>query len=196
MLRRLSIPTIPEEGKQHISFAKELQKNLGKQNTLSSSIILGILGTSVVYNESHINQLIETIIQLWGKPVQLILQQTGQAAMFIESWAETNHIPIIPIHPEWSKYGPKACFHVNNKIEKEATHIVIIRSPRAKSDKMLIKAEQLSSKKCKPCLVLMDIQSDGSVVIDNYESSLQPSSKKKLNEMQDIRNMFLNASKI
>lgn len=212
MQRRLSIPQIPGEGEQHAPLnlqgdmlfegsppkrSQPLWRNppaLIKermQHTPLSSITVGILGASTAYTELHINQLIETITQLWGKPGQLIFQQSGTAMMFIESWAEENKIPTIPVQPEWSKYGPKACFHVNNKIEKEATHIVIIRSPRAKSDKMLQKAEQLSSKRNKPCLVLMDVQPDGSAVIDSYEVPIKVAQKTKSNGIQDIRSMFM-----
>lgn len=189
-------PIIPGERGQH---APLTLPSLPTQRGQHAPLIVGILGASTAYTEVHINQLIKTITQLWGKPAQLIFQQSGTAMMFIESWAETNHIPCIPVQPEWAKYGPKACFYVNNKIEKEATHIVIIRSPRAKSDKMLVKAEQLSSKKGKPCLVLMDIETNGSAVIDCYEKGasdapLKPPSKSKSNGMQNICDMFLNAS--
>jgi hypothetical protein len=194
MQRRLSIPSIPGDHFAPVDLASE-PISVNKEGHLT----LGILGTSTAYNEVHIQQLTQTITQLWGMPTKILLQQSGQAAMFIESWADDNSIPIIPIQAEWSKYGPKACMYVNNKIEKEATHIVIIRSPRAKSDRMLQKAEQLSSKKNKPCLVLMDIEEDGSVVIDQYEvpekralsAPLKPLSKSNSNGMQDIRNMFL-----
>ena len=168
-------------------------------NPPKKEIILGVLGASTAYTQIHITQLTQTVSQLWGMPSKIMLQQSGAAAMFIEAWADDNSIPVTPIQAEWSKYGPKACMYVNNKIEKESTHIMIIRSPRAKSDRMLQKAEQLSSKRNKPCLVLMDIEDDGSVVIDQYEvpekgalsAPQKPLSKSNSNGMQDIRNMFL-----
>jgi hypothetical protein len=195
MQRRLSVPIIPGDTLPVFTATNEmLSKNASYLS--SSSIIVGILGSSTAYTQLHINQLTDTITTLWGKPSQLIFQQSGSAMMFIDSWAEDNNIPTIPIQAEWAKYGPKACMYVNNKIEKEATHIVIIRSPRAKSDKMLQKAEFLSSKKNKPCLVLMNVEPNGSAVIDSYEKGasdapLKPPSKSKSNGMQDIRNMFL-----
>ena len=188
MQRRLSIPSIPGESS---SLQWTISESSLPRGIPTSSIVVGILGASTAYTELHINQLTETITQLWGKPAQLIFQQSGTAMMFIDAWAEDNNIPTIPIQAEWAKYGPKACMYVNNKIEKEATHIVIIRSPRAKSDKMLQKAEQLSSKRNKPCLVLMNIEPDGSAVIDSYESPIKILEKKKLTGTRDIRNMFL-----
>jgi hypothetical protein len=184
MQRRLSIPSIPGD---HFAPVNISEKTANPHKTY----VLGILGTSAVYNELHINQLTETIAQLWGLPTKILFQQAGQVAMHIESWADDNNIQLAAIQAEWSKYGPKACMYVNNKIEKEATHVVIIRSPRAKSDRMLQKAEQLSSKKGKQCLVLMGTETDGSILVDHYEVPLKPLSKSKTNGMQDIRNMFL-----
>ncbi len=194
MQRRLSIPKGGACAPLNPPVLKSPVGGTSAQPSSASSIIIGILGASTAYTELHINQLTDTITQLWGKPAQLIFQQSGSAMMFIDAWAEDNNIPTIPIQAEWAKYGPKACIHVNNKIEKEATHIVIIRSPRAKSDKMLQKAEFLSSKKNKPCLVLMNVEADGSAVIDNYEVPIKVIEKKKLTGSQDIRNMFLGAT--
>ncbi len=184
MQRRLSIPSLPGD---HFVPVDIPEKTANPHKTY----VLGILGTSAAYNEIHINQLTQTIAQLWGLPSKILFQQSGEVAMHIESWAEDNNAEIVPIQAEWAKYGPKACMYVNNKIEKEASHIVIIRSPRAKSDRMLQKAEQLSSKKGKQCLVLMGTETDGSIIVDQYEVPLKPLSKSKSSGMQDIHNMFL-----
>jgi hypothetical protein len=171
MQRRLSIPSITAS---------------------TNSVIVGILGASAAYNEIHMRQLTQTIEQLWGKPDRVLFQQSGYSTMYIDAWAEDNNIPVTIIKPEWTTYGPRACAMVNSRIEKESTHIVIIRSPRAKSDKMIQKAEQLSSKKSKECLVLVGTESDGSAIIDQYEV---PAKEKKSTgpANADIRKMFLTA---
>jgi hypothetical protein len=188
MQRRLSVPNIHPE-----FIIAATAKTTSTSNT--NPIIVGILGTSTYYEASHINQLIETIQTVWGKPTHLIFQQAGNVAMHIDTWAEDEKIPITAVQPEWSKHGPRACMMVNSKIEKEATHIVIIRSPRARSDKMLTKAEYLSTKKGKECLVLMNVETDGSVVIDHYEVPTKPKKPINISTNADIRDMFLPKSK-
>jgi hypothetical protein len=186
MQRRLSMPSLPGDHFTPVNISK-------KTANLHNTYVLGILGTSAAYNEIHINQLTQTIGQLWGLPTKILFQQSGEVAMHIESWAEDNKAEIVPIQAEWAKYGPKACMYVNNKIEKEASHIVIIRSPRAKSDRMLQKAEQLSSKKGKQCIVLMGTETDGSIIVDQYEAieKQKSSAKKTVPNTPDIRSMFL-----
>ena len=176
MQRRLSIPSFGDD----------------PSNPSSNSTIVGILGASAAYNQIHMRQLTATIETLWGKPASIIFQQSGYSTMYIDAWAEDNHIPVTAIQPEWTTYGPRACMMVNARIEKDATHIVIIRSPRAKSDKMLQKAEQLVAKKQKHCIVLMGIEADGSAIIDCYErTEPEPTTKKSAKKSHDIRNMFL-----
>jgi hypothetical protein len=183
MQRRLSIPSFPNDPNHHNA-------------TPDKSIIVGILGASAAYNEIHMRQLTSTIETLWGKPSRILFQQSGYSTMYIDAWAEDNKIPATAIQPEWATYGPRACMMVNARIEKESTHIVIIRSPRAKSDKMLQKAEQFASKKHKQCLVLMGIEVDESALIDHYEVPEPASTKTKATSSSkktshDIRNMFL-----
>lgn len=163
--RRLSIPEIGEYSA--ISEYSPINKYNSSKMPINE-VIIGILGSSTYYKEDDINQLTETIVDLWGMPSRILLEPKGTSSMFIDSWAERHKIEVMPIEAEWAKYGRRACIFVSNKIEKEANHIIIIRSPRAKSDKMLQKAEALS--KSKNVLVLMGRDADtNGLIIDQYE---------------------------
>jgi hypothetical protein len=190
--RRLSLPGPPGD---HLFTPIDGAFRIESLSASTKPMTIGILGASTAYNHIHIKQLTQTIKDIWGMPSKVILQQSGDAAIFIEAWAEDNNIPVANIVPEWARHGPRACILVNNKIECEATHLVIIRSPRAKSDTMLNKANFLSAKKHKECLVLMNIENDGSIVVDHYEAS-QPATKatkslkKEGPSSKDIREML------
>jgi hypothetical protein len=176
--RRLSVPNIGD----YIEY-KPIKMN--NKTPVANNIIIGVLGSSAYYNEDDINQLTQTIIDLWGRPSKILLEPKGTTSMFIDSWAERQKIEVMPIEAEWAKYGRRACILVSNKIEKEANHIIIIRSPKAKSDKMLQKAETLS--KTKNVMVLMGRDPDtNGLIIDQYEqiSQLKTSETK-------IKNMTL-----
>jgi hypothetical protein len=193
--RRLSIPNIGE----YSSISNNPSTN--KTKTPTNEVIVGVLGSSTYYKEEDINQLTLTLIELWGKPSKILLEPKGTSSMFIDSWAERNKIEVVPIEAEWAKYGPRACIFVSSKIEKEATHIIIIRSPKAKSDKMLQKANTLA--KSKDVIVVMgrDSETNG-LLIDQYEQAVRegnplqpPNTKSPKNKSMTLENWIVTRGK-
>lgn len=194
--RRLSIPFLPS-GEALAPVVNE-RASAAIAPKAASKICIGVLNTSAYYNEDDIRIIMESVIGFWGMPDKILLPLDGKCSAYIDSWVERNtNITIAPVDAEWGKYGNKACMMRQKKIEQEATHFLIIRSPRAKSDKILYRAEALC-KSDKEVLLVSGHDTDKSLIIDHYEVEEPPvktkqtakgkSNAKNLNK--DIRTMM------
>lgn len=190
--RRLSIPCMPSgESLAPVTHASITAAT--PQHSLAREIVIGILNTSAYYNEDDIASIMQAAINFWGEPSKILLPLDGKCSVYIDSWAERNtKAYILPIDAEWGRYGSKACMMRQKKIEQESTHFLVIRSPRAKSDKILYRAEALC-KLGKEVLLISGHDDQKSLIIDHYEVEEAPpkaQKKEKQNLNNDIRKMM------
>ena len=176
--RRLSIPHIPGDT---ISHSTPHPESCTTSAHSKHGYVLGILGGSNYYKEDDITQVLQTAKELWGDPQQILIPLEGTTSMFTESWAQANKIPTILIDADWKQYGRRACILRNAKIEKEATQFIIVRSPRSKSDKMILKAEALA-KGHKEVLVLVGHDTDTKALTIDYHEAEPVKIKEKISK--------------
>jgi hypothetical protein len=147
--RRLSLPTIGDYTEFDI-VTETIHKQYQQTPKMQNEIVIGIIGTSSFYTQADTKQLMDSVIELWSGShtlIKIIFQQGGTLSMYIDLWAEGKKIEAIPLEADWNTSGSRACFDVIKRIERDATHFIIVRSPRSRSDKSLQKAEFLSKKR-------------------------------------------------
>jgi hypothetical protein len=151
--RRLSIPMEGDYTEyEHVEHSHIINKKTPKQEHIlgqraASGVLIGIIGTTTFYSQADADQLMQSVSDLWSHPKQIIFAQGGTLSMYIDLWADKHRVESIPLEADWKTAGPRACYEVARRIEREATHFIIVRSPRSRTDKSLQKAEYLAKKR-------------------------------------------------
>jgi len=127
---------------------------LGKERSLSpllnkrtqdSRIVLGVLGTrsNIRAEELDIN-IIAPLVEAWGLPDEIIVPSEGDSSQAIQSWAQLKNIPISLVGCDWVAQGRRAGILRDARIQREATHLLMLQGPR--SNALTALAERLSRK--------------------------------------------------
>jgi hypothetical protein len=100
--------------------------------TKPSRIVLGILGAraNMTY-EAIQEEIIEPAILLWGVPDEVLLPAQGESSYTIQSWATTKEIPVSLVTADWTLQGSKAGFYRDARIQRDATHLILLQGPRS-----------------------------------------------------------------
>ena len=108
-------------------------------------IVLGVLGTrsNIRADELDIN-IIAPLVEAWGLPDEIIIPAEGDSSQAIQSWAELKNIPISLVGCDWAAQGRKAGILRDARIQREATHLLMLQGPRSNALSAL--AERLSRK--------------------------------------------------
>lgn len=100
--------------------------------TKSTRIVLGILGAraNMTYEEIQ-EQILEPAVIAWGVPDEVLLPAQGESSYTIQSWATTKEIPVSLVTADWALQGAKAGFYRDARIQREATHLILLQGPRS-----------------------------------------------------------------
>ena len=122
-----------------------------KKRTEEKRIVLGVLGArSNIRSEDLDLNILAPLIEAWGLPDELILPAEGDSSNAIQSWAQVKQIPISLVSCDWAKQGRKASMLRDARIQREATHLLLLQGPR--SNALTSLAERLT-RKGRPVLI-------------------------------------------
>ena len=95
-------------------------------------VVLGVLGirSNIRCDELDIN-IIAPLVEAWGLPDEIILPSEGDSSQAIQSWAQLKNIPISLVGCDWVAQGRKAGMLRDARIQREATHLLLLQGPRS-----------------------------------------------------------------
>lgn len=116
-----------------------------KRGSKDSRIVLGVLGTrsNIRADDLDIN-IIAPLVEAWGLPDEIIVPAEGDSSQAIQSWAELKNIPISLVGCDWVAQGRRAGMLRDSRIQREATHLLMLQGPRSNALSAL--AQRLSRK--------------------------------------------------
>jgi hypothetical protein len=107
--------------------------------------VLGFLGKrSNVRYEDIVRQIVDPVVKVWGAPDEIILSAEGDSSYAIQRWAQEQGIEIQLVACDWIAHGKRASMLRDSRIQRDATHLVMIQGPRSNSYTNL--AERLRKK--------------------------------------------------
>jgi len=103
-----------------------------KRRSEPEKIVLGVLGTrSSICLEDIETNIIAPVLEAWGTPDELIIPIEGDTSHALQMWADARSIPVIRVSCEWAKLGRKAGLLRDARIQREATHLLMLQGPRS-----------------------------------------------------------------
>jgi hypothetical protein len=122
----VSLPPLKEK-------AKRKPKTKGaKEVVIPDRIVLGVIGTrsSMRYEDLEEN-IINPVLEAWGRPDEVIAPDEGESSHVVLAWAQKNDIPVRLYSCDWVKRGRTAGMIRNNNIQRDASHLVLLQGPRS-----------------------------------------------------------------
>ncbi len=108
-------------------------------------MILGILGTqSKVHYDTMVLEVLAPVLEAWGTPDEILLPAEGDSSQTIHSWAIQQNIPARFVGCDWSAQGKTAKILRDSRIQRDATHLILLQGPRSNAYTTL--AEKLHRK--------------------------------------------------
>lgn len=108
-------------------------------------IVLGVLGirNNIRCDDLDLN-ILAPLVEAWGIPDEIIVPAEGDSSQAIQSWAAVKQIPISLVGCDWAAQGRKAGILRDARIQREATHLLLLQGPRSNALSSL--AERLNRK--------------------------------------------------
>lgn len=95
-------------------------------------VVLGVLGTrSNIRVEDLEANIIAPIVEAWGLPDEILIPAEGDSSHAIQSWATSKEIPVRLVSCDWAKQGKRAGLLRDARIQREASHLVMLQGPRS-----------------------------------------------------------------
>ena len=96
------------------------------------NIVLGVIGTrSTMGIEDFEMNIIQPIMEVWGRPAELLLPSEGESSHVAIQWAQKAGTPVRLYSCDWIKKGKVAGAVRNTNIQKDATHLIFLQGPRS-----------------------------------------------------------------
>jgi hypothetical protein len=108
---------------------------------------LAIVGSRNFTDIDKFNKCITEVVELWGKPDEVVSGGARGADTLGEKWAQANGIPTTIYKPDWTKYGKRAGIIRNIDIITRASHVIAFPSKSGKGTQHSIKLAKEQSKK-------------------------------------------------
>lgn len=94
--------------------------------------VLGVLGTrSNVRYEDFERDVLAPTVEAWGNPDELILPAESDSTQIILTWAKQKDIPVRLVTADWKQQGPRAGVLRDGRIQRDATHLLLLQGPRS-----------------------------------------------------------------
>lgn len=99
---------------------------------ISDRVLLGVLGTrSNTRLEDVVATLMAPLVEAWGTPDELLLPSEGDSSIAIQTWAAGLKIPVRLVSCDWASQGRRASMLRDARIQREATHLLLLQGPRS-----------------------------------------------------------------
>jgi hypothetical protein len=103
-----------------------------RQTQKPTRLVLGVLGTrSNIRYEDLDAQIMSPMVDLWGNPDEILVPADGDSSYAIESWASRHKIPVTLVCADWKSQGRRAGMLRDAKIQREASHLLLLQGPRS-----------------------------------------------------------------
>jgi len=94
--------------------------------------VLGVLGTrSNIRAEEFNEQILSPLVEAWGVPDEILAPADGESSYVIQAWATKQGIPVTLVACDWVKQGRRAAPLRDARIQREATHFLLLQGPRS-----------------------------------------------------------------
>lgn len=95
-------------------------------------VVLGVLGTrnSTGYDD-FIEQILAPVEEAWGTPDEVIAPAESESTQILVTWATRTGVPISLVTTDWIKQGKRAGLLRDARIQREATHLLLLQGPRS-----------------------------------------------------------------
>lgn len=95
-------------------------------------VVLGVLGTrnSTSYDE-FIEQIMAPIEEAWGTPDEIVAPAESESSQILVTWATRSGVPISLVSADWIKQGKRAGLLRDARIQREASHMLLLQGPRS-----------------------------------------------------------------
>ncbi len=111
-------------------------------------ITLGIIGSTQTIKEKDMWATMDAIVEhLESAPQRLLIPSDGNSSIYIQSWADSKKIQYTLFECDWVRLGKRASMMRDSAIQKEADHFLLVKSPKAKSDRLDKLGNSLAKKK-------------------------------------------------
>lgn len=95
-------------------------------------VVLGVLGTrSNIRVEDLEMNILAPVVEAWGLPDEILVPAEGDSSQALQSWATSKEIPVRLVTCDWAKQGKRAGAMRDARIQREATHLVMLQGPRS-----------------------------------------------------------------
>jgi hypothetical protein len=100
--------------------------------TRPTRVVLGVLGTrnSTSYDD-FLTQILAPIEEAWGTPDEIVAPAESDSTQILVTWATRAGIPISLVTADWIKQGKRAGLLRDARIQREATHLLLLQGPRS-----------------------------------------------------------------
>jgi hypothetical protein len=95
-------------------------------------IVLGVLGTrSTIRTDEFNEQILSPLVEAWGIPDEILAPADGESSYVIQAWATKQDIPVTLVACDWIKQGRRAAPLRDARIQRDATHFLLLQGPRS-----------------------------------------------------------------
>ena len=100
--------------------------------TRPTRVVLGVLGTrnSTSY-DAFVEQILAPITEAWGIPDEIVAPTESESSQILVAWATANGVPISLVAADWIKQGKRAGVLRDARIQREASHMLLLQGPRS-----------------------------------------------------------------
>jgi hypothetical protein len=103
-------------------------------------VVLGVLGTRNTIRLADLEeQILSPAMEAWGTPDEIILPAGSESSAAIQAWATRREIPCTLVACDWAAQGRRAAILRDARIQREATHLVLLQGPRSSALSTLAK---------------------------------------------------------
>jgi len=95
-------------------------------------MVLGVLGTrnSVRYDEFTAD-ILGPLLEAWGTPDEIVAPAESESSHVIATWAGRLGVPVSLVAADWVRSGRRAGILRDARIQREATHFLLLQGPRS-----------------------------------------------------------------
>jgi hypothetical protein len=76
-------------------------------------------------------QIIAPILEAWGTPDEIVAPAESESSQILTTWATREGIPLSLVAADWVKQGKRAGLLRDARIQREATHMLLLQGPRS-----------------------------------------------------------------
>jgi hypothetical protein len=95
-------------------------------------MVLGVLGArnSIRYEE-FVGDILAPVLEAWGTPDEIVAPAESESSHVIATWAGRLGVPVSLVAADWVRSGRRAGLLRDARIQREATHFLLLQGPRS-----------------------------------------------------------------